>query len=102
MLPRQFETLGKGVVLIGKHSFLKVALVEVDMPVHVCRYDQVPCRVHFHRPRLFYILGCCCDSITSDAYIPGSWPVSEAGVSNDQVHERVPPSGLERLNTAKT
>src|SRR6266849_7056997 len=40
VLPGQFEALGKGVVLVGAHLVLEVALVQVDVSIDVGRHYQ--------------------------------------------------------------
>src|SRR5713101_93112 len=41
VLPGQSEALGKGVVLVGTHLVLEMALVQVDVSIDVGRHDQV-------------------------------------------------------------
>src|SRR3989442_3718654 len=41
VLPGQFEALGKGVVLVGAHLVLQMALVQVDVSIDVGRHHQV-------------------------------------------------------------
>src|SRR6266436_5142932 len=45
VLPGQFEAFGKGVVLVGAHLVLEMALVQVDVSIDVGRHDQISASV---------------------------------------------------------
>ncbi len=91
VFPGQFETFGKGVVLIRAHLLLQVALIEMDMPVNVCRHHQVPGCIYFHLGRLIQVFSNGSYSVTGNAKIPCSRPVLEACAPDDHIHAQVPP-----------
>src|SRR5947209_1198806 len=61
------------------------------MPTYIGGCDKVSCCIQFCRS-LFLDVSCNgCNAVARDSDIPGSWPISEAGLSNDQVHKQFPP-----------
>jgi len=91
VFPGQFEAFGKGVVFIGAHLLLQVALIEMDVPIDIRRHHQVSGRIYFHRSRLIQAFNDGSYTVTGDANIPCSRPVLEACVPDDHIHTQVPP-----------
>src|SRR5947209_1113849 len=61
------------------------------MPIYICRCDKLSCCIHFCRSLLLDVSCNGSNTVTHDANIPGSWPISETSLSNDQVHKQFPP-----------